>query len=441
MRVRGNRLRFPAFLCSLALWATLAGQDTPVDSDQLCENLKGFMPIDFYCYGHNITQRKVISENAEVVILNAGGDPNLYGLFVADRRTGTHRLTVDVLSPGSELRFIDADESEIRCEFGDFDRTGVDGKLKYFIDLAKETASPRIEYRDQPIEQIAACDDRVLFVGRRMWVLVAPVVVGQVFLDIDREDSERPPIELDKGCTVGAFEDLQEGLLPEQGWGQWRLINPTAETSFRVEDTSGVSQIEVVRYPRSEDSTGGFQIGDIFYPVPKPSPETFRKFRPETAEMMRRGRVIPAFHICIGPRALVGHQIIFGIDFYDGEGESGVGGYGVFDIETRQSEMHYLKEAADWSCSAVLVDGDEIWLGLRDRPEGPDFSGGLLRYDRVTGKSTHYEIPEIIFAIARREDRIYIATANGVGVIREGKLSRSTFDVNRQGEYYLRLEK
>jgi len=40
---------------------------------------------------------------------------------------------------------------------------------------------------------------------------------------------------------------------------------------------------------------------------------------------------------------------------------------------------------ADWSTTAILVDEDAVWIGLADRLEGADRSGGLLRYDRKSG--------------------------------------------------------
>jgi hypothetical protein len=73
--------------------------------------------------------------------------------------------------------------------------------------------------------------------------------------------------------------------------------------------------------------------------------------------------------------------IWFTNNFYDGEGTSGVGAVGAFDVRTRRFEMRYLPEIAAWSGSAISLDGEGLWIGLMRQPEGAAFSGGLLHYN------------------------------------------------------------
>ena len=85
-------------------------------------------------------------------------------------------------------------------------------------------------------------------------------------------------------------------------------------------------------------------------------------------------------------------RLWFGTSFYDGEGYTGVGTLGYFDIVRRQYEFIRLPEIADWSTTAILVEEGAVWIGLADHPEGASHSGGLLRYDRISGETRIYPI-------------------------------------------------
>ena len=107
----------------------------------------------------------------------------------------------------------------------------------------------------------------------------------------------------------------------------------------------------------------------------------------------------------IGPFVQDGDKIWFATSFYDGEGVSGLGAIGTFDIATRKYQMRYLPEIAPWSGSAILLDGDDLWIGLKHRPEGADIGGGLLRYNMRTGAVKTFAIPDVIFTWIARATR------------------------------------
>lgn len=135
----------------------------------------------------------------------------------------------------------------------------------------------------------------------------------------------------------------------------------------------------------------------------------------------------------IGPYALAGARLWFANSFYDSEGASGVGAIGTFDIAARRYEMRYLPEIAPWSGSAMLLDGNDLWMGLMRRPEGANYGTGLLRYNTRTGVTKLYKIPDLIYTIDRLGDTLYCGTSHGLYTLRGEKMLQLRFepDVNR----------
>jgi hypothetical protein len=137
----------------------------------------------------------------------------------------------------------------------------------------------------------------------------------------------------------------------------------------------------------------------------------------------------------IGPYRIVGNRLWFGKHFYDGEGTSGIGGFGYFDTVQRKYVLISPPETADWSVSALLVEGGEIWMGLISCGEGYGVSGGLLHWDISTQQARRYKTDSIIDQIDRYDGRLYLATDDGVAVLEEGKLRRYMIDKTPSGSY------
>ena len=116
---------------------------------------------------------------------------------------------------------------------------------------------------------------------------------------------------------------------------------------------------------------------------------------------------------------------------------SGVGAIGTFDIPARKYDMRYLSEIDRWSGSAILLDGDQLWIGLVHHPEGADFGGGLLAYNIQTGSVTRYVFRDVIYTIDRVGDALYCGTSNGVYILRDGKLTQLRFEPNENGNLIL----
>jgi hypothetical protein len=119
----------------------------------------------------------------------------------------------------------------------------------------------------------------------------------------------------------------------------------------------------------------------------------------------------------IGPWQLEGDRLWFGKTFYDGEGMTGVGGFGYFDSSERRFHLFAAPETADWSASAILVQSDAIWLALASRGEFGDANGGLVRFDRQAETYRRFESGDIGRSLALVAGHLVAATDNGITVI------------------------
>ena len=119
-----------------------------------------------------------------------------------------------------------------------------------------------------------------------------------------------------------------------------------------------------------------------------------------------------------GPAQREGTRLWFGKSFYDAEGHTGVGGFGVYDEATRRFEMFAPPEMADWSASAILVEPAAIWFGIGQCGEWGGTSGGLLRYDRATRSARRTETRGAVSGLARLGGELLAATSRGIAIFR-----------------------
>jgi hypothetical protein len=137
----------------------------------------------------------------------------------------------------------------------------------------------------------------------------------------------------------------------------------------------------------TEKSNDGWESGIVVekvgtqervYRLPQSDLETWQRARQDDI-----ARGIPADQPMIseeiGPHQLEGNRLWFGKTFYNGEGLTGVGGFGYFDATTRSYHLYSPPEIHRWSVSAIRVQPEIIWLGLYRRGEYGNNSGGLLR--------------------------------------------------------------
>ena len=168
------------------------------------------------------------------------------------------------------------------------------------------------------------------------------------------------------------------------------------------------------------------------FPLPQSTYEEFSLARPARVQdgYSREGTEM---NEQIGPWQIADGKLWFGKTFYDGEGMTGVGGFGYFDAQAREYRTYSPKEIKDWSVSAMLVESDTVWLGLARRGEYGDSGGGMLRFDRATQKVNCLRLHEIVEEIARVGDLLVIATEFGAALWEGGKLRRFFVDQTTDG--------
>jgi hypothetical protein len=189
--------------------------------------------------------------------------------------------------------------------------------------------------------------------------------------------------------------------------------------------------------------------GGKVFPLPQSTQAEWVKARPYAAGKTDTHSPTDAGFSCpscqpeesIGPAQIVGSRLWFGKSFIDGEGSTGIGGVGNFDTTSRKFTMLTIPGAVNHSVSALLVEGQTIWIGLLYNSScSDDLSGGLLRVDRISGESRRYDLSAIASSIVRYEDRVYVATSDGVTVIdRAGEAE--LFFVDRAQDDSLKLAK
>jgi len=164
------------------------------------------------------------------------------------------------------------------------------------------------------------------------------------------------------------------------------------------------------------------------YRLPRSSFDEFAKARPARVAD-GYGREDTAFGDRIGPWHLDGETLWFGKTFYDGEGSTGIGGFGYFDTTRREFRVFTSSAIADSSVSALLVQPDAIWLALMRRGEYGDSGSGLVRFDRRTEVFQPFEIGDGIGrGFASVGELLVLATDQGITVLNHNEVRRYIVD-------------
>ena len=196
--------------------------------------------------------------------------------------------------------------------------------------------------------------------------------------------------------------------------------NPPAavQSHVRVENTTP---------PGQTHRPSSIIVGTQSYPAPIPTLHFYRLTLPEKQ---------PPAEIESDIGAYVEHngKIWFATTFYDGEGTSGIGAIGSFDINSRHYEMEYLPEIIHWSASVMIFDGDNLWIGLKQRPEGADIGKGLLRYNIQSGGIQTFPILDVIYTLNFAGDALYCGTSHGLYVLRADQLTQLRFEPDATGK-------
>ena len=125
---------------------------------------------------------------------------------------------------------------------------------------------------------------------------------------------------------------------------------------------------------------------------------------------------------CVAATFTDGDLIWFGIEFYDGEGTTGIGGFGKYDMKARKIEIVRPSLTINSSIRPLLYDGHSLWFGTYHSWEciGTPPANGLIRYEWKTGKIQSYEGTDdgpcgfLIRDILRKGRYLWVATDFGL---------------------------
>ncbi len=329
------------------------------------------------------------------------GNPNdLLGLFLQERENPgrIHELTI-VRNPeivDSHFRIERLTKAEIVLTYTpEKGRRGPN--LRFFFDAASKGFRGQVKY--QPFETVGVA-------GRQ------PSPQFVLRNDGGVESAGEAPILVFRPADGGGFE-----AVPESEWapeidaefGTW-WSDAAGPARFGPQDRFSLEMGEGWR----SDEAIGVREGAELYRLPQSDLEDWRAARPEA---QKRGSDPGIFEEAMGPLQVFEGRLWFGKTFYDSEGHSGVGGFGYFDPSARLYVIFSPPAVRDWSVSALLVEKDTVWLGLKARGEWGDSSAGLLRWDRAGRPARKFEIPIVRF-IVRWRDSLYLGTEEGLAVVK-----------------------
>jgi hypothetical protein len=144
-----------------------------------------------------------------------------------------------------------------------------------------------------------------------------------------------------------------------------------------------------------------------------------------SANAFRRWRRIPSpqygFEATIGNEVQLGSNVWFVIEYYDGEGCTGIGGLGLFDLKSRRFGLYRDKSLAFCSTGILASTGDTLIVATGANGEyGPFGCDGLVLINTVTGSTVQIPAASPLIAGTRFTDMklinrtLWILSENGI---------------------------
>jgi hypothetical protein len=199
----------------------------------------------------------------------------------------------------------------------------------------------------------------------------------------------------------------------------------------RVRVTRGTDGIEARPFIRIEDDKAPPSVA--IPPLPQTTYDQFAAARPRSVQYGYTREQTTTIQDSVGPWQNEGGRTWFGKTFYDGEGSTGVGGFGYLDWNDGKLHLFTAPEIADWSVSAIAVAPDAVWMALVANGEWGPSSGGLLRYDRQTVAVRRIALPDVAVQLIWSGGRILAATDFGLAVIEGDRVQRYFIDRTTDG--------
>lgn len=440
-------------------WPALAQQPDPARLPAVARALAALRP-DLHLGAFRTIAAADVAPGRRVAVV-AGGQvprsedewfPETWAVVLFDRRTAGRVQVLDTLrahEARAAIEYASPDEVIVRREdVGYGENTFGDQHRQYFFDSLTWAERGRRIYREVvAISPVAAQDSvfaAVNIVPAPRADTTYPSLLVAIPISGGAPSVHRPPLDSIRGLE--ALGDSLVVVSDERAWmrlpgtGQWvgthsldllvrerrladslHLLHPRLP-AFRVRGSDTSDVIEEVRL-----------AGTRRIPLPAASWERFARTRPEPVE---RNTLAPGdwlLHATVGPRVPVGDQLWFGLQFYDGEGMSGVGGLGVLDPASGRLRVRYPPAMAAWSVASLAAEDSVLWAGLASHGEGSTAAGGLARYEIGTGRLLWYDVPGLITGILPVAGTLYLAGERGLHVLRRDTLERVTLRLDRVG--------
>ncbi len=343
------------------------------------------------------------------------GEKQKLGLFLQEKarpdRVYALALTAGFPDCGARIERATATDTVVSC-LGEKSYQGMSQKFAY--DIRAKALVSHFAYQPFAMMRVLKVSGRIVFVGADLHQLVA--------------------VEFQPGGSP------EFRILPKAEAAPWLGRVKTAQ-DWIGPDLSQILYIvpgdpRPVRFGPGETFT--FARGSISdndgkdYPLPQSTYDDFAKARHRrvTDNYIRANTTIAE---TIGPAQPEGDKLWFGKTFYDGEGNSGVGGFGYFYTSDRQYHLFTPPELADYSVSAIRVEPDAVWLGIFQSGEYGGSPAGVLRYDRKTQALHRYELRDAVYGFTVSGKRALMATSSGIAVINGDEITRYFVDRTTDG--------
>jgi hypothetical protein len=402
-----------------------------------------------------VDDKRPINDNYSVMVVS-GFDNNQphpieswLGVFIVFGKANQVYMTLDVSSQKTGIcspEVHSAQDTAIYLQWFTDDGSYC-GTYKYTYDLMNRQNGRRYGYSEFSVKKALTRDGGVSFTGSYEAPRETPVEhdpAGDIVLSRRAAEPEwsvrvsKPPAE------GNASQQERETAVPESVMNALpRLPGGSQPGHDRlIQAKHGLwLYIPIAETPWGRQQSGVYLVNSEhkvkFYPVPLPTMGLYKQLRLKTGAVAQLPGTPGELENHIGPFALDGERLWFANEFYDGEGVSGVGAIGSFDITTLQYEMRYLPEIAPWSGSALLVDQDSVWVGLMQQPEGTAYGSGVLQFNKRTRLVRTYPIKDYVSTMTLLGSELYFGTRNGVYTFDQGaqKLSQIRVEPGPGGPY------
>jgi len=349
------------------------------------------------------------------------------GVFVVYGKTNQVYMVLDICPAppccGPQLRKATGEFVYVDW-IGDYGLYG--GTQKYLYHLATRRAPQRYRFHRFSVKTVQTRPDHIAFFGSysASSEMSTEALPGSIALVQRRSDGQWHAREVSAGVLQETEQATEIAGIPAPVLNAIRLPNGSLPGTERILKAKrnlwlyvAAGELPCCGYQKSGVYVVNPQGTAQFYPVPVPTAALCNRLRRRTGEVaFTPGPSPDGLRNSIGPHAFDGTKLWFANYFYDGEGLSGVGAVGSFDLDSRSYEMRYLPQIAPWSGSALLLDSGSIWIGLMRQPEGAAYGGGVLRFDMQSGSARKYPVNDYVATITRDGSTLYFGTAHGVYV-------------------------